>query len=300
MDTTHPLYQGDMGHMFGHASAQAVADADGVLIVGTYLFPEVFPYLHSPFAEGARIVHVDVDDFEIAKNFPVTIGLVADPAVTLAAIAERLAARRAFTAAPLVQSDYSRPSARPQPGPDAPLAELFAAELARQAPQDLVVFDEALTTSPQLTRQLPPRTPGSYFLTRGGSLGVGIPGAIGVKIARPDAEVVGFTGDGGSMYTIQALWTAARYGIAARFVICNNSRYRLLDDNLGEYWQERGIPAHGAPSSFDLSQPPINFPKLAAALGVDGVRVEKPAEIEPAVTRMLESPEPFLVDLVTG
>jgi benzoylformate decarboxylase len=299
MDTTHPLYRGELGHMFGSASARAVAGADTVLIVGTYVFPEVFPSLESPFADGARIVHVDVDDFAIAKNFPVTIGLVADPAATLAAIAERLAARRAFTGAPLGHVDYSRRPALPQPGADAPLGELFAAELARQAPSGLLVFDEALTASPQLTRQLPPRTPGSYFLTRGGSLGVGIPGAIGVKIARPDAEVVGFTGDGGSMYTIQALWTAARYGIPARFVICNNSRYRLLDENLGQYWKQRDIPGHGGPSSFDLSQPPIDFPGLAAALGIDGIRVEKPAEVESAVTRMLHSSGPFLVDLVT-
>jgi benzoylformate decarboxylase len=162
-----------------------------------------------------------------------------------------------------------------------------------------VVFDEALTASGALAAYLPARSPGSLHQTRGGSLGVGIPGAIGVKIAKPDAEVVGFAGDGGSMYTIQALWTAARYGIAARFVICDNRRYRILDHNIDRYWTERDIPAHRYPDSFDLSHPEIDFPALAGSLGVSGLRVDKPAQVEDAVGRMLAHQGPFLIDLDT-
>src|SRR5204862_485890 len=80
----HPLVRGSLGHMFGPVSRAAVAGADAVLIVGTYVFPEVFPDLVSPFAAGAAIVHVDLDDYEIAKNHPVTLGLAADPKLTLA------------------------------------------------------------------------------------------------------------------------------------------------------------------------------------------------------------------------
>lgn len=179
------------------------------------------------------------------------------------------------------------------------MIEQFAAELAANTGDDLIVFDEALTASPGLTRHLPPHRPGHFFQTRGGSLGVGIPGAIGAKLARPESEVVGFTGDGGSMYTIQALWTAARERVGARFVVCNNHRYRLLDNNIGEYWRERGIGPHAFPSGFDLSHPEIGFAELARSLGVEAVRVEKPAEVRPAVRRMLDSPAPFLIDLVT-
>src|SRR5205085_5821846 len=91
------------------------------------------------------------------------------------------------------------------------------------------------------------------------SLGVGIPGAIGLKLAHPDRTVVGFTGDGGSMYTIQALWTAAHHNIGAKFVICNNHSYKLLKLNIQQYWRERGIPEHDFPHSFDLAQPDIDF-----------------------------------------
>jgi benzoylformate decarboxylase len=289
MDTTHPLYRGETGHMFGKMSAAAVEGADAVLIVGTYVFPDVFPLLDNPFG-NARVVHVDVDDYEIAKNHPVDLGLVADPRATLAELAVRLPNRRPE------HEEWRRPPV----DPGDPLIEQFAAELADQAGDELVVFDEALTASPGLRRHLPPRVPGSYFATRGGSLGVGIPGAIGIKLARPRVPVVGFTGDGGSMYTIQALWTAARYGVAAKFVICNNGRYRLLDNNIDQYWRERDIASHGYPSSFDLTKPPLGFVELAGAMGVAGTRVEKPAEIKPAVRAMLEHDGPFLVDLVTS
>lgn len=111
--------------------------------------------------------------------------------------------------------------------------------------------------------------------------------------------MIGFTGDGGSMYTFQCLWSAVRYQVPARFVICNNSRYRLLDDNISQYWRERDIAAHDFPSGFDLSGPPIDFAGLARSLSVPAIRVEKPADIESAVAGMLASPLPFLIDLVT-
>ncbi|MEU1289233.1 thiamine pyrophosphate-binding protein [Kitasatospora sp. NPDC005856] len=294
MDTTHPLYRGQLGHMFGEVSKKVVADADAVLIVGTYVFPEVFPELADPFRPDATIVHIDLDDWEMAKNFPVHIPLLADPKPTLGAIAERLVAAGAVSR--VAPTRWTRPPVDAA----SPMIERFAAELADRAGEGLVLFDEALTASPGLLKHLAPTRPGDYFLTRGGSLGIGIPGAIGAKLARPDAQVVGFTGDGGSMYTIQGLWTAVRYGIGAKFVICNNHRYELLDLNIEQYWGERGIPSHRHPDGFDLGRPDIGFAELARSLGVEAVRVSKPEEVEPAVRRMLAHDGPFLVDLVTA
>jgi benzoylformate decarboxylase len=178
---------------------------------------------------------------------------------------------------------------------------LFAEELAAQLQargDDVIIFDEALTSSPALVRYLPPERTGKYFLTRGGSLGVGIPGAIGAKLANPNSTVIGLTGDGGSMYTIQALWTAARHNVDAKFVICNNSSYRLLQLNVEQYWSELDVPKHDYPLSFDLSRPPLHFVDMARGMGVQGVRVEKPWEVEAAIEQMLAHPGPFLIDLV--
>ncbi|MFH8386528.1 thiamine pyrophosphate-binding protein [Kitasatospora sp. NPDC018058] len=298
MPASHPLSCGQLGHMFGGRSAAVVAEADAVLIVGTYVFPEVFPVLTNPFRVDARIVHVDLNAYEIAKNHPVDLGLVADPKPALAALATELEAVLSVRQKRAAASRLAARTAEQRPvAPGDTTLERFVRELARQTGGDLIVFDEALTSSPTLVRHLPPDRPGDYFLTRGGSLGVGIPGAIGAKLARPDRAVVGFTGDGGAMYTYQALWTAARYGVAAKFVVCNNRKYRLLDDNIAQYWKERNIPEHEFPSSFDLSRPDIRFAELARALGADGIRVEKPDEAAAAVERMLAATGPFLVDL---
>jgi len=140
--------------------------------------------------------------------------------------------------------------------------------------------------------------PGHYFQTRGGSLGVGIPGALGLKLAHPDKTVIGFTGDGGSMYTIQALWTAAHHNIPAKFVICNNQSYLILKLNIMQYWKERGIEEHAFPAPFDLTEPVVRFDELARSMGVQAARVETPDQIAPAIRQALDHDGPFLIDLV--
>ena len=313
IDASHPLFRGLLGHMFGSQSTPIVSQADVVLIVGTYVFPEVFPSLFGAFKQGAKIAHIDLDAYEIAKNFPVDIGVVADPKQTLLALAETL--ERVMT--PAMKEAAASRARRIGEETDRVLKEALAAdrevrtvvpmkaarfmeELAARLDEDAVIFDEALTSSPDLNRYIPPRKPGHFFQTRGGSLGVGIPGAIGLKLAFPDKIVIGFTGDGGSMYTIQALWTAARYNIAAKFVICNNYSYKLLKLNIQEYWQERGIAEHEFPMSFDLTYPRVGFVELAQGMNVPGVRVEKPDEIGPAIDRALATDGPFLIDLVVS
>lgn len=311
MSYGHPLYRGALGHMFGEASRAAVAAADVVLIVGTYVFPEVFPMLTGVFARGAKVLHVDLDAYEIAKNFPVDLGLVADPKLTLAAIADgverqltpaqrqaanhRAQAIAAATAASLEATraaDHARRDAVPM------TAARFMKDLVARLPPDTIVFDEALTCSEELTRYLTPSRPGSFFQTRGGSLGVGIPGAIGIKLAMPGRPVIGFSGDGGSMYTIQALWTAAHHKIGAKFVICNNHSYKLLKTNMQHYWRDLGLAERDFPAEFDIADPEIRFADLARSMGVRGARVETPGQIAPAIDQMLADDEPFLLDLV--
>jgi thiamine pyrophosphate-dependent acetolactate synthase large subunit-like protein len=177
-------------------------------------------------------------------------------------------------------------------------AARFMEDLSAALPKESSIFDESLTSSPELTRYLTPRATGEFFQTRGGSLGVGFPGAIGVKLAQPERTVVGFSGDGGSMYTIQALWTAARYSIDAKFVVCNNQSYKLLKLNIQQYWKEQSIGAHRFPNPFELTGPVIDFAALAGSMGVPGMRVERAEQAGPAIQRMLGTKGPFLIDLV--
>lgn len=306
MEATHALFRGLLGHMFGKDSAAVVSQADAVLVAGTYVFPEVFPSLASPFRAGAYVAHVDLDAYEIGKNFPVDQGLVADPKRTLAMLAEVLpelltpvqraaAAERYRRARERRALERASSRASPRGGQGAPPA-LLLAELARRVGEEALVFDEAITTSPEVNRALPARRPGHFFQTRGGSLGVGIPGALGLKLAHPDKTVIGFSGDGGSMYTIQALWTAVRHAIGAKLIICNNGGYRILEDNLQEYRRERGLAGQGLPGSFDLRSPPLRFMDISHALGVPAARVGREQDIGPALDAALSTPGPFLID----
>jgi benzoylformate decarboxylase len=307
----HPLFQGSTGHMFAEASRPITHRGDANLIVGTYMLPEVFPSLEDIFAPGAKSIHIDLNAYEIAKNHPVDLGLVSDPKLTLGRLAELLKtalspqqrqAAQARTAALAQAKHRSRDEefAADEKYRDAtPLHfSRFMEVLSQKLPADAVIFDEALTNSPALTRYCPPTTPGHFFQTRGGSLGVGFPGAIGAKLAMPDKTVFGFSGDGGSMYTIQALWSAARHNIGAKFVVCNNRSYRLLQLNISQYWGEQGIAAHDFPLSFDLSKPEINFADMSRSMGVPAIRVTKQAEIEPAIEAALAHDGPFLLDVL--
>jgi benzoylformate decarboxylase len=308
----HPLYQGMTGHMFGSASLPLMQKGDANLIVGTYVLPEVFPHLGDIWAPGAKVVHIDLNAYEIGKNHRVDLAVVADPKLSLALLADALeagmtaeqraaadgrtaeiGAAKAAKHAAQVQADQAARGATPLH-----MAQ-FVEELARQLPsENVVIFDEALTSSPAVVRYFPPQRTGEYFLTRGGSLGIGFPGAIGAKLANPGKTVIGFSGDGGSMYTIQALWTAARHNIDAKFVVCNNGSYRLLQLNIDQYWKDQNVPKHDFPLSFDLSSPPLHFVDLARGMSVPGLRVETPEQIAPAIQQMLATPGPFLIDLV--
>ncbi|SEC77085.1 benzoylformate decarboxylase [Streptomyces sp. 3213] len=313
LSVEHPAYAGQLGHMFGEQSRKITGAADSVLIVGTYALPEVYPALDGVFGAGVPVVHIDLDSGAIAKNHPVDLGIVADPKATLGLLADALgremglgrrtaavqrlrrhAAQRAAALAKADERDEATAESLELP------TIALAKEFARRLPSDAILFDEALTASPTLFRRLPPTVPGQWMQTRGGSLGVGIPGALGAQLAHPDRTVVGFTGDGGSMYTFQALWTAARYGLPTKFVICNNGSYKLLEDNIEAYWRDQHIPAHEQPEIFDLSSPAVDFVSLAGSLGVAAVRVEKPGQAEEAVAQALAHRGPFLIDLVTA
>jgi benzoylformate decarboxylase len=309
MAASHPLFETYGGHMFGTDSQAYLSRADVVLICGTTVLPEVFPLLENVFAPQARLIHFDLNTTEIGKNFPVEIGALADPKMALSLLAASLPTHIASAAAQRLRHQAEKKAARmseqqardQRSRDDVPMhAFRFMEELgSRLKSRDFLIFDEALTHSPELLRYIPQDTPGCYFQTRAGMLGTGLPGALGLKAARPDALTFGFAGDGGAIQTIQALSTAARHRLGVKFVICNNRSYRILKYNLQAYWREqKRSDTLAFPPFFDLEPPVLRFDQLAEGQGVAAVRVERPHEIGPALDRAFADDKPFLIDLV--
>jgi benzoylformate decarboxylase len=170
------------------------------------------------------------------------------------------------------------------------------AEIRGALPHDAVVVDETITASLDLARSFDFQRPGDYFGGRGGGIGQGLAGALGVKLAHPDRPVVAISGDGSAMYSIQALWTAAHHDLAIVFVILANREYRVLKHNLDIYRQRFGALSNRGYPQMDLITPELDFVALAKGMGVAGERIENPDELGPAVARALASGRPQLIE----
>jgi benzoylformate decarboxylase len=143
---------------------------------------------------------------------------------------------------------------------------------------------------------IPASEPDTYFFTRGGGLGFGLPAAIGVKLAKPDRPVVAIVGDGATLYAPQALWTAAHHSIPIVGVVLNNSTYLILKTGLANM---KGKAAkHDVWPAMDIVDPPVDFGALAKAFGVSFDRVTEAADVGPAVRKAVASGAPALVEVV--
>src|SRR5256885_854678 len=242
--SSHPLFRGQM--VRPAPAVRAILDQYDVLFsVGGDLFTLSLPSDVDPMPPGLTLIHLDVDPWEIGKNYPAEVALLGDPKATLpeitVAVRERMssgargaARERLKTAsdASLADREALVAKARALAGqtPIQPLALLHA--IGAMLPKDAVVIEEALSSAPGIRQLIRADDPQSYFGLRGGGIGWGLPAAIGIKLALPDRPVVALIGDGSALYTMQALWTAAHDRIPVVFVIFNNRSYRILKQRL--------------------------------------------------------------------
>jgi benzoylformate decarboxylase len=307
---THPQFRGSLPGEYS-AIRRALGTADVVLAVGADLFDEVFYNEGLPLPEGCALIHLDNSSWEIGKTLPTTVGLLADPQLTLQELFEVVvpkmdgAARHAVEARRAAmlqqkQQEQARQEQRVQQHWDSsPIAapRLMAA-LRDCLPDNVVMYSEAITAETDLLRTLPLPQPHSLFGNHGGGIGQGLPGALGVKLAQPHRPTVALVGDGSAMYTIQSLWTAARHHIAVLYIILNNQSYRILKFNMNRYRRTLNIPA-GRPYPFmDLTNPSLHFIDIAHGMGVDGRRVAHADEIVPAVQEALALEAPYVLEVM--
>jgi benzoylformate decarboxylase len=304
---THPLYAGPMPRL-GQDIYALLMRHDLVFSVGGDLFTLSLPSDVDPMPPGMTVVHLDVDPWELGKNYPAEVAILGDPKATLPEISEavrrhtgakghRDAERR--TEAARTAHDWARAELAGRAGsldsavPIAPISLVRA--VAAVTPPDAVIVDEAISSSHGIRQFFRCADAKSFFSLRGGGIGWGLPATLGIKLALPDRPVISLVGDGSAMYTNQALWTAARESLAVVYVIFNNASYRILKQRTHAL---KGFSAEDdVYVGMDLDRPLIDFVGLAKSLGVPGERVEKTADVGPAVTRGLKSDGPYLIDV---
>jgi benzoylformate decarboxylase len=286
---------------------------DVLLVAGMDLLRQyVYHEPARPIPEHVRLVHIDVDPWQMNKNYPVEVGVVGDLGTALAElevlVAERQTVEQADAARRRVkaqaeahrrQADALRERAvRERPtGPMTPLALMAA--LARILPEDVAVVEEAVTTTNTYLERLGAvRNATGYFGHRGWALGWGLGCSIGVKLAWPERPVLALLGDGAAMYGIQGLWTAAHEHIPVTFVICNNAQYQIL--KVGARNMELPHARQGEFVGLDIVSPEIDYAALARSLGVAAVRLTEADAVAEAVAESLAGSEPRLIEVSIG
>ncbi|MEM7508975.1 MAG: acetolactate synthase large subunit [Pseudomonadota bacterium] len=181
--------------------------------------------------------------------------------------------------------------------PDGPATpESIATVLANLIPENAIVVDESVTTGRLFFGQTHGANPHTWLNNCGGSIGYGLPAAVGAAIACPDRKVIALEGDGSAMYTPQALWTMAREGLDVTILIFANRSYRIL---LGELTNV-GV-ANPGPRAIDmlsLNRPELAWTDLARSMGVEAWRVEDTASLADAMARGLAVQGPALIEVM--
>ncbi len=302
-----PLFMGNVNVARPEAIRDLLQDVDLLIAIGAPLFP----LLRRPLdvvPSSTTIVQIDCDSSRLGRTYTPEIALKCDPNQASVAIARLLAeaapaswkagaAERRDGAAKLSAQAHARFQERLDQPESGELISPFAlvSELVQAMPSDTIVFEDAPTMSGLIQRSVEFDEPGQLLMAHGGGLGQGMPATLGIQLAHSDRPVVGVVGDGSAMYTIQALWTAARYRIPATFVICSNGGYRILETNMAIHLGSED--GRTFDEYFNLDDPTLDFRSIAESYGVDGVRVTEQSDLAPALREAIRSDCPIVVDV---
>ncbi|MFA7680596.1 MAG: benzoylformate decarboxylase [Pigmentiphaga sp.] len=236
--------------------------------------------------DGAELIQL-TDDPNTASWAPVGNAAVGNVKAGVHALLQRPAPKER------VMPEGRKPAPRAEPG--SPMTTAFLLQtLAELRAPDSIIVEEAPSARPVMHQYLPILQSETFYTMDSGGLGYSMPAAVGVALGKPDKKVIAVIGDGSSMYSIQALWTAAELGLPITFVIINNGRYAALK----EFAPTFGFGPDEALKGTDL--PKLDFVALAKGHGLEGVRVERADALAAALKAAIASPKPTLVDVVVA
>ena len=305
--TSHPQYLGMLTR--SQENVRKTLDPfDLVLCLGADLLRMSVYSPVEPLPNHSRVLHLSERSWELGKNYRTELALQANVCETLSVLLPLLRSRIdtkykeqaqirakaleqqnwAVTRNKLTTQVLTQSSIRPMS------ASTFVMHITNQLTPDVIVVEEALTSTQSLPQYLHQHYPDSFFGLASGGLGFAIPGAVGVSMAKPGRPVVAIVGDGSAMYGIQGLWSAAHFKLPITYVIANNKGYRII--------KERLVSMQGSDRfiGMDMNDPAINYCQLAQSMGMGSIKVSDPADLDAALKAGIKSGKPNLIEVVVS
>jgi acetolactate synthase-1/2/3 large subunit len=305
----HPLYAepcGDMGSFSGNDTTRG---ADVILAIGCKFSDRVASSYREgvTFSANTSFIQVDVDEFEIGRNYPATVGLVGDALSVLADLLSAVREHRPVAVDYLnlgriqhmleLKASWYEHLAPMRSSERSPMTISRALVEARVAlPRNGIIVTDSSNPQNQAYNEFPVYEPGTH-ITAGGFSGIGfaIPAAIGAKLGAPDRPVLCVCGDGSFLQTGQELAVAAMLELPVVFLILNNGGWEAIKNlQLNLFGHDREMISgfrykSGQPYQADLA-------RFAQSLGCSAERVEKPGDLSPALHRAFQSGKPAVVE----
>jgi benzoylformate decarboxylase len=280
-----------------------------LVVVGAMFFMQAIPTPKPLCPSCTRVIQIDDNPWQIAKNFPVACGIEGDIKTALGDLSAALeaalssAARAAVTKRSLALAEQKRHSTEvfeqmvAAEWDNEPISGTrFMAELRDALKPGSLIVDDCWSYSALLRRMLPLKDLREYQRSRtGGAIGAGFAMACGAKLGSPERPVVCVSGDGSAMWGIQSLWNAAHDDLPVTFFVLSNRAYRQV-----RMMKTRilGPQAKGQNLGTVLTPPDIDFCSIAKGMGIAARKVTQPGELRAAMAEAIGSGVPYLVDVV--
>jgi benzoylformate decarboxylase len=299
--TSHPLWNGSLPTKATEIRARLSA-FDAVIALGGHSLI-TYPYSEGPaLPPTCRLFQLSADAQSLGRIYSTALSCVGDIKASLRAllpiVSRKITPHRAERAHTTRRAELQRRAeAEMDVTAITPLAAAF--EVTRAIGSRAAIVDESPVTMEYVRSALRTVSSRQYFFMRSAILGWGMPAAVGVSLGLDREPVVSLVGDGSSLYSPQALWTAAREQLPVTFVVMNNCEYNILKNYMRAQEHYAGARA-GRFIGMDLIDPAIDFLALAASMGVPALRVERASEIAGAVENGIASGRPNLIEVRIG